>query len=122
LSRAVHRKEGRMSDKIAIILASGDPKVLEMGLEYARNVLPRGWMKEMKLFFFGPSEVTIATDPDLRETVETIIQSGTVPQACKTCSGKYGVSDMLLALGCEVEDIGLPVSEAIKAGYTPMTW
>ena len=111
-----------MSDKLAVILASGDRKVLEMGLVYARNVVARGWMKDMKLFFFGPSEVTIATDPDLRELVEAIIQGGTVPQACKWCSDKYGVSDMLLALGCEVEYIGSPVSEAIKAGYTPMTW
>ena len=111
-----------MSDKLAIILASGDPKVLEMGLIYATNVVAQGWMDDVKVFLFGASGVTVATDPDLRELVRTIVQAGAVPQACKWCSDRYGVSDTLLALGCEVEYIGLPVSEAIRAGYTPMTW
>lgn len=111
-----------MSDKLAVILASSDRKVLEMGLVYARNVVVRGWMEDMKLFFFGPSEVTIATDPDLHELVKVIIEEGTVPRACKWCSDKYGVSDMLEELGCTVEYIGSPVSQAIREGYTPMTW
>jgi hypothetical protein len=111
-----------VSDKLAVILASSDRKVLEMGLVYARNVVVRGWMEDMKLFFFGPSEVTIATDPDLHELVKVIIEEGTVPRACKWCSDKYGVSDMLEELGCTVEYIGSPVSQAIREGYTPMTW
>ena len=111
-----------MSDKLAVILASADRKVLEMGLVYARNAVARGWMADIRLFLFGPSEVTIATDPDLHELVRAIIDGGTVPQACKWCSDKYGVSDLLSELGCSVEYIGAPVSEAIKAGYTPMTW
>ena len=111
-----------MSDKLAVILASADRKVLEMGLVYARNVVAQGWMEDMRLFFFGPSEVTIATDPDLQKLVKTIVEEGTVPRACKWCSDKYGVSDMLEELGCVVEYIGSPVSEAIREGYTPMTW
>ena len=111
-----------MSDKLAIILVSADRKVLEMGLIYAKNVGIRGWMDETKLFLFGPSEVTIATDPDLRKLVEGIIEDGAVPLACKWCSDKYGVSDLLADLGCSVEYIGSPVSQAIKDGYTPMTW
>jgi len=111
-----------MSDKLAVILASGDRKVLEMGLIYARNVVARGWIDDLRLFIFGPSEVTVATDPDLHDLVKAVIAQGVVPQACKWCSDKYGVSEMLLALGCAVEYIGAPVSEAIRAGYTPMTW
>ena len=111
-----------MSAKLAVILTSSDRKVLEMGLVYARNAVARGGMDEVVLFFFGPSEVTIATDPDLRGLVQEIIAGGTVPRACKWCSDKYGVSDKLEALGCVVEYIGSPVSEAIKDGYAPMTW
>lgn len=109
-------------DKLAVILVSSDRKVLEMGLIYARNVVAKGWMDELALFFFGPSEVTIATDPDLRKLTQEIIDEGTIPQACQWCSDKYGVSDLLASLGCAVEYIGSPVSEAIKAGYVPMTW
>ena len=111
-----------MSDKLAVILVSSDRKVLEMGLIYAKNVVSRGWMSDMKLFFFGPAEVTIATDPDLKEIVAEIIQGGTVPRACKWCSDKYAVSGMLEEMGCVVEFIGEPVSLAIREGYTPMTW
>jgi hypothetical protein len=111
-----------MSDKLAVILVSSDRKVLEMGLIYTKNAVARGWMDAIQLFLFGPSEVTIATDPDLRALVAEIIAGGTVPRACKSCSDKYSVSALLEELGCVVEYIGEPVSTAIKAGYTPMTW
>ena len=111
-----------MSDRLAVILTNGSAKVLEMGLVYARNVVQHGWMADTKLFLFGPSEVTIATDPDLQRLVREIIAEGTIPRACKWCSDKYGVSEKLSELGCIVGYIGAPVSEAIRDGYTPMTW
>ena len=111
-----------MSDKLAVILVSADRKVLEMGLVYTRNAKQRGWMPELRLYLFGPSEVTIATDPDLRALVREVIQAGLTPDACSWCSNKYGVSAMLEELGCRVLPIGEPVSQAIRDGYPPMTW
>ncbi len=111
-----------MNDRLAIILASGDPRVLEMGLLYARNVVKHGWMKEMKLFLFGPSEVQVATDPRLQEAVETIVSEGTRPKACKFCSDKYAVSERLAEIGCDVEYVGDPISAAIRDGFVPMVW
>ena len=111
-----------MSDKLAVILVSGDAKVLEMGLMYARNTVKQRWMSDTRLFIFGPSEVTIGTDPDLQGMVREIIEEGTIPIACKWCSDKYGVSDLLSSLGCEIEYVGAPISKAIQDGYVPMTW
>jgi len=111
-----------MSDKLAVILVSADPKVLEMGLMYARSAVKQGWMNDTLLYFFGPSEVTISTDPDLQAAVREIIAEGTVPVACKWCSDKYGVSDLLIKLGCNVDYVGAPISKAIQDGYVPMTW
>jgi len=111
-----------MNDKLAVILASGDPRVLEMGLMYARNAAKQGWLSDVKVFLFGPSETQVATDPALREMAETIIEEGMVPMACKYCSDKYSVSDLLDKLGCAVEYVGAPISDAIKAGYVPMVW
>jgi len=111
-----------MSDKLAVILTSGDPRVLEMALMYARNASRKGWMAETKLFLFGPAETQIATDPALREAIGTMIEEGTTPVACKSCSDKYSVSDLLRALGCKVEYIGEPISHAIRDGYVPMVW
>ena len=88
-----------MSDKLAVILANEDSKVLEMGLIYARNVVKNAWMSDIKLLLLD-----------------------TIPQACKWCSDKYGVREKLAELGCDVEYIGAPVSEAIRDGYVPMTW
>ena len=111
-----------MNDRLAIILASDDPHVLEMGLVYARNVVKKGWMEEMQLFLFGPSEVQIATDPAFREMIETIISEGTTPRVCKYCSDKYSVSETLAEMGCIIEYVGAPISQAIRDGYVPMIW
>jgi len=111
-----------MPEKLAVILASGDPRVLEMGLTYTRNTVKHGWMDETMLFLFGPSETQIATDPRLREMIEAIIGEGTTPMACKFCSDEYSVSDLLVELGCEVEYVGEPISRAIRDGYVPMVW
>ncbi|MFC2078514.1 hypothetical protein ACFLSZ_00880 [Candidatus Bipolaricaulota bacterium] len=111
-----------MSDKLAVILASGDPHVLEMGLMYARNAAKKEWFVDVKVFLFGPSETQVATDPALRKMAETMVEEGLVPVACKYCSDKYSVSELLETTGCEIEYVGAPISEAIKAGYVPMVW
>ena len=111
-----------MNDRLALILASGDPQVLEMGLMYARNAAKHGWMTDVKVFLFGPPETQVATDPALRESVVTMVGEGLVPVACKYCSDKYDVTDLLKALGCKVDYVGAPISESIKAGYVPMVW
>jgi len=111
-----------MNDRLAIILASGDPKVLQMGLLYARNVIRNGWMREMALYLFGPSEVQVVTDPRSRELLNEIIAAGTTPRACRYCSDEHHVSAALEALGCEVVYVGAPISEAIREGFVPMVW
>ena len=111
-----------MNDKLAVILVSGDAKGLEMGLMYARSAVKQGWMTDTLLYSFGPAEVTISTDPDLQDMVREIIAEGTIPVACKWCSDKYGVSDLLAKLGCSVDYVGSPISKAIQDGYVPMTW
>jgi len=111
-----------MSDRLAAILASGDPRVLEMGLTYARNAVKQEWMAEVKLYLFGPAETQIATDPELQEMVRTIVEEGTTPVACKYCSDKYSVSDHLAELGCEIAYVGEPISAAIRDGFVPMVW
>jgi len=111
-----------MGDRLAVILASGDPHVLEIGLMYARNAVKHKWMNETKLFLFGPSETQIATDPKLKEMLRTIVEEGTTPVACKFCSDKYSVSELLADIGCDVAYVGEPISRAIRDGFVPMVW
>ena len=103
-----------MNDRLAIILASGDPRVLETGLLYARNIVRNEWMREIRLFVFGPSEVQVAMDPALREAVETVVSEGIRPMACKYCSDKSSVSEKLAEIGCEVEYVGDPISARLR--------
>lgn len=111
-----------MSDRLAIVLASGDPKVLQMGLLYTRNAIRKGWMKEVVLYLFGPSEVQVVTDPRSRELLAEIVALGSTPRACRFCSDEHHVSDALEELGCEVLYVGEPISKAIRDGFTPMVW
>lgn len=111
-----------MSDKLAVILASGDGEVLEMGMMYALNSVRQGWMQEVRVFLFGPSEVAIPTDPRLRELLAGLIEAGAIPMACKFCSDRHEISERLQALGCAVEYVGAPISDAIRDGFVPMVW
>jgi hypothetical protein len=111
-----------MHDKAVIVLTSRDPIVLEMGLLYARNARKNRWMTDVKLFLFGSSEIAAATEPAVREMIEAAVADGLTPRACRFCSDKYGVSEQLEALGCSVEYVGQPLSEAIRDGYVPLTW
>ena len=40
----------------------------------------------------------------------------------KRCSDKYNVTELLTEIGCNVEYIGDPISEAVREGYIPMVW
>ncbi len=111
-----------MSERLAVILASSDLRVLEAGMMYAGNAAKKGWMEDTKLFLFGPSETQIATDPRLQDRLREILASGMIPVACKACSDEAGISDRLAELGCDVEYVGEPISRAIRDGYVPMVW
>ena len=111
-----------MNDKLAVILVSADPDVLDMGLIYAVNVVNRQWIPDLRVYLFGPSEVTIVTHPELAERIKMLIKAGIVPEACIDCSDKHNVTEPLRELGCIVRGIGQPVTEAIREGYVPMSW
>jgi len=104
--------------KVAVVLSSRDPKVLEIGLLYTLNAMKHGWMDGVKLYLFGPAEGAIPADPGLRGMLEKVIEQGGSPVACKWWSDKYSVSE----LGCKVEYIGETISRAIREGYVPLTW
>lgn len=54
-----------MSDKLAVIPVSGDPEVFRHRACMLQERCLREWIKDVKLYLVCPSEVAIATDPDL---------------------------------------------------------
>ena len=110
-----------MSSKLLVIIATGEKEKALAGLMYARNALKRGWLEDVKVVFFGPSERLIAEDDQVADEVKDIALIGE-SFACKAISDREGVSEELEGLGVKVEYVGSIVSDLIKDGYLPMVW
>ena len=110
-----------MSDKIIIIITSGDRDVVKTALMFARNSLKHKWLEDVKIIFFGPSEQLVANDPDFAKEVQKICMQGD-SIACKFISDNEGISESLAQLGLQIEYVGAIIADFIKDGYIPMVW
>ena len=110
-----------MSSKVLVIVATGDKQKALTALMYARNALKRGWLEDVKVVFFGPSERLVAEDDQVADEVKDIALIGE-SFACKAISDREGFSGELEKLGVKVEYVGSIISNLIKDGYLPMVW
>ena len=110
-----------MSSKLLVIIATGDKEKALTGLMYARNALRRGWLTDVKIVFFGPSERLIVQDDQVADEVKDIALLGE-SFACKAISDREGLSEEVEKLGVKVEYVGSIISNLIKDGYLPMVW
>jgi hypothetical protein len=110
-----------MASKILVIVATGEKEKLLTALMYARNALKRKWLEDVKVFFFGPSEKLITSDPEVADAVLEIVSLGD-SYACKAISDNQEISDKISDLGVRVEYVGSIISSYIKEGYVPMVW
>ena len=101
-------------------MATGDREKALAGLMYAKNASKYGWVEDVKLILFGPSERLAAEDEEVGGRVREL--SHLHPYACKAVSDRYETSERLRELGVEVEYVGSIVSRFIKEGYTPLVW
>ncbi|MCW4013671.1 MAG: hypothetical protein NWF07_11855 [Candidatus Bathyarchaeota archaeon] len=110
-----------MSSKLLVIIASGDKAKVLTGLMYARNAIKRGWMDDVKVVYFGPSEQVVEQDAEVADAA--IEMAGlTESFACKAISDRDGISEQIDGMGVKVEYVGTIISEYIKQGYVPMVW
>ena len=110
-----------MSFKVLIIIATGEKEKALAGLMYANNVLKYGWLDDLKVILFGPSEKLIVQDEGVWIEVKRLNEMiGTI--ACKAISDEYKTSSELEKRGVKVEYVGKIVSDLIKDGYIPMIW
>lgn len=110
-----------MSSKLLVVISTRDKEKALAGLMYARNALERGWLDDVKVVFFGPSERLVAEDDEVADTVKDVALIGE-SFACKALSDREGFSGELEKLGVKVEYIGSMMSNLIKGGYLPMVW
>ena len=110
-----------MSSKLLVIVATSDKEKAQTALMYAKNAMKRGWLDDVKVVYFGPSEKMIVEDPILSDQAQDIAEAGG-SIACKYISDRDGVSEKIEKLGVQVEYVGNIVSDLIKDGYIPMVW
>ena len=92
-----------MADKVFVILSSGDRELaLEVGLVYPLNATKKGWMDEVKVILFGPSEKVAANDMEVQGRVKGLLGEGVEVLACKWCADRMGITEKLEATGVKV--------------------
>lgn len=110
-----------MSSKLLVIIATGEKEKAMTGLMYAHNALKEGWLEDVKIVFFGPSERLIVQDEQVSNEVKAIAVVGEA-FACKAILDREGFSGEMEKLGVKVKYVGSIISNFIKGGYLPMVW
>ncbi|HKK04605.1 MAG: hypothetical protein P8009_03055 [Gammaproteobacteria bacterium] len=120
-----------MSDKLLVIISTGEAAKARAGAMYAVNALKHAWLDDVKLYFFGPAEALLLEDVPLQQYVQEYRKLEGTPRACKFLADRVqpddedldiGISDNIAALGVDVEYVGKPMADLIKQGYVPMVW
>ena len=94
-------------DRLVVIIGTGELGKAEAGLMYATNALKHGWMKDVRLFFFGPAEKLLLEDPDLQELLIQYHAQDRQAVACRFLSDRDGSSDGLTEFGVDVSMWGI---------------
>ncbi|MFX1560923.1 MAG: hypothetical protein ACFFBL_10085 [Promethearchaeota archaeon] len=110
-----------MSSKLLVIIASGDREKVLTGLMYAKNNIKYGWIDDVKVMFFGPSENLLVNDTDVTNSAAELAGLGQ-PIACKFLSDRDGISERIESIGITVDYVGIIIADLLKEGYTPMVW
>ncbi len=111
-----------MRDKVLIILSSSDREKLITGLMYATNSLKHGWMADVKVVVFGPSQRLSLKDEEIQTYLKDLNDRGATPFACKYIADREGLSEDLRTLGMDVVYVGTVISEFIKEGFVPLVF
>lgn len=117
----IHKQGYSMSSKLLVIIATGDKEKAKTALIYTGNAMKRGWMEDVKVVFFGPSERLIVGNEEISALAREIAGAGG-SFACRAISDRDEISGELGKLGVRVEYIGSIISDFIKEGHVPMVW
>ncbi len=108
--------------KLLVIVSSGEKMKINVGLNLALNSKKNENYEDVKLFFFGPSEETVAKDAEIREFVSRLIQTGINPYACIHLSDNMAITPKLKDLGVNVVGISKEIADAVNSGYVPLVF
>jgi hypothetical protein len=112
-----------MASKVFVILASSDREVaLEVGLVYPYNATYKGWMDEVKVIIFGPSQKIVANDLEVQTKIKDLLAVDVEVFACKWCSDRMDLTEKLEEIGIKVEYVGSIISQLLKDGWASLSF
>ncbi|MFX1537632.1 MAG: DsrE family protein [Promethearchaeota archaeon] len=110
-------------DKVFLILSSGDIEVhQEVTFRFTLNAFKKGWMDQVRVILWGPTERMAVENEQFRDQVKLLITAGVEVYACKACSDNLGLSDKLSKLGIKVEHVGELTTHMLKEGWQQLTF
>ena len=110
-----------METKLLVIIASGNRETVLTALMYAKNTIKYGWIEDVRVIFFGPSENLLVSDTDVTNSANELAGLHQ-PIACKFLSDRDGISKRIESLGISVDYVGSMIADFLNEGYTPMVW
>lgn len=110
-----------MSSKLLVIIATGEKEKALTGLMYAHKTLEEGWMDQVKVIIFGPSQRLLVEDEMIGKLAGQIAALEQ-PIACKFITDRDGTTEKTEALGVKADFVGTIISDFIKDGFVPMVF
>ncbi|MHA2424544.1 MAG: hypothetical protein ACXAEF_07135 [Candidatus Thorarchaeota archaeon] len=106
---------------LLVIIASGNREQVLTAIMYARNTANYGWLGDVKVMFFGPSENLLVEDEEIGLEAQNLANIMD-PIACKFLSDRDDISSKIERLGVSVDYVGSKIADLINDGYVPMVW
>lgn len=105
--------------KLMVLWTSDDPMVAErVALMYTGVAKQFGLFEDVSVIIWGPSAKLVAENVEVQAKLKDMMEKGVKLNACISCSNMYGVTDQLKALGINVDIMGAPLTNALKAADT----
>ncbi len=86
----------------------------KMVFMYAINSMRYGWWENVTLIIWGATAKLVAENERIQVLIAEARENGVYVTACKACADQLGVSEILEALGIDVEYLGIPLTNVLK--------
>lgn len=102
--------------KLNVLWTTAEKDVaIRMIFIYLMDAKGMGWFDEIDLIIWGPSAKLVATDKQVQQELDFLMQSGINVIACEGCTQAYKVTDQLRALGINVKFMGEPLTSILHS-------
>jgi len=109
--------------RAVVVVSTRDVEKAVLAARWAAAARRNGWVEEVAVFFFGPSEDLIASgDEAVLEALQALREAGVRVAACRRFAEGRGYASRLEELGVEVYYVGEEIARLIREGHTVLTF